>query len=178
MLGWTLLIIAFLFVLTLRAIAGNKLPRPNVPVWMPIVLIIVLLLGGYLTVDSSWKLKNALSRKDWPVAKGRVIKSEPIVQGIIRPMVIYAFEVNGRAYVDTSDLQVPGFGNKNKQYEVAHTLVEEYPTGKEVLVHYDSTDFSNSVLIVTPPWNVFGKVSLGVILFSVGLFFLVLPRPR
>ncbi|MGH8016040.1 MAG: DUF3592 domain-containing protein, partial [Candidatus Zixiibacteriota bacterium] len=136
---------AFLFVATLRAILPSQLPRPNRPLWSLILLVALLLLGGYLTVNSSGRMKTAYDRRSWPIANGRVIKSEAVTKGMIRPMVIYAFEANGRAYVDTTDLQVPGFGNKNKQFEVAHALVADYPTGKEVQVHYDPNELSNSV---------------------------------
>jgi hypothetical protein len=92
-------------------------------------------------------------------------------------MVIYAYEVDSRAYIDTTDLQVPGFGNKNKQYEVTHAMVMEFPTGKEILVHYDPNDISNSVIVTTPRWNVYGQIGLGIVLFAGSLFFLILPRP-
>ncbi|HEX2897779.1 MAG TPA: DUF3592 domain-containing protein [candidate division Zixibacteria bacterium] len=153
------------------------MPRPNRPLWLIIVLAVLFLGGAFLTVTASKNLVKANSRKDWPVASGRVVKSESAVSGIIRPMVIYAFQVDKSAYVDTTDLQVPGFGNKSKQFEVAHELLLEYPVGKEVLVHYDPGDFTNSVLIVTPRWNTYGQIGLGVVIFTVSLFFLILPRP-
>jgi hypothetical protein len=60
---------------------------------------------------------------------------------------------------------------------VAQKLAAEYPIGKEIQVHYDPDDFANSVLIVTPRWNIYGQLGLGMVLFTVSLFFLVLPRP-
>lgn len=152
------------------------MPRPKRPIWLLIILAVLFLGGGALTIIASGNLANANSRKDWPVAPGRVIKSEPVVGGIIKPMVIYAYQVNQNAYVDTTDLQIPGFGNKSKQFEVAHESLLEYPVGKEVQVHYDPSDFTNSVLIVSPRWNIYGQIGLGVVIFAVSLFFLILPR--
>lgn len=177
MFGWTLLIIALLFVLTLRGILSKSLPRPNRPTWSMIVLAVLFLAGGVLTIVASKNLAKDSSRKNWPVANGRVVKSEAVVSGLIRPMVIYAYQVDQSAYVDTTDLQVPGFGNKAKQFEVAHTMVLEYPVGKEVQVHYNPDDITNSVLIVTPRWNTYGQIGLGLVIFTVSFFFLILPRP-
>jgi len=177
MFAWTLLIVSFLFILTLRGILSKSLPRPNRPTWLMIILGVLFVGGGFLTIIASKDLAKDSSRKKWPVAKGRVVKSEAIVSGIIRPLVIYAYQVDNRAYVDTTDLQVPGFGNKSKQFEVAHTMVLEYPVGKEVQVHYNPDDITNSVLIVTPRWNTYGQIGLGLVIFTVSFFFLILPRP-
>lgn len=177
MYGWTILIIILLSIATLRAIGSKFLPSPQRPVWIIGALVLITIAGGYLTINSSERLKQSLERKNWPIAVGRVIKSEVMAGAIIRPQVIYAYEVDGRAYIDTSDLQVPGFGNRNKQYEVTHAVIAEYPTGKEVSVHYHPEDVTNSVIITTPKWNDYGKVSLGIVLFAGALFLLALPRP-
>lgn len=178
MLGWTILIITLLFFLTLRVLAGRFMPRPGRPLWIVILLILTILAGAFLTVNSSASLKKSNARRNWNIAEGRVINSKIEVEGIYMPMVVYAYEVNGRAYVDTTNLQVPGFGNSAKQYQVAQELVNEYPVGKVIQVHYNPDKVTESVLITRPQWNVYGKLGLGVTLFGVGLFFLLLPFPR
>ena len=175
--GWIILVVSLLCVLTLRAMAAKYLPRPQKPYWINLILIVLFVAGGLLTLNSMVNLGRAIHRKDWPVAKGRVMKSEAILVGVIRPMIIYTYEADGRTYVDTTDLQIPGFGNKSKQLEVAQALVQEFPSGREIQVHYDPADYSNSVILTTPPWHIYGKIGLGVTLFTVALFFLVLPRP-
>lgn len=172
------MIVAFLFIVTLRAIAAKVLPRSQKPVWVTVLLFILLICGGFLTIHSTQSLSKAIHRKDWPVAPGKVIKAEAVVGGVIKPMVIYAYVANGSAYVDSTDLQVPGFGNRSKQYDVAKKLALEYPIGREIQVHYDPNDFTNSVLIVTPAWNIYGQTGLGMVLFTASLFFLALPRPK
>jgi len=177
-LGWTLLIVAALTITTLRAVAGRFLPRPAMATWVRVLLVVLVLCGGFLTIYSFGKLSKAWHRKDWLTASGKVIKSETLLGGTIRPRVIYAFEAGGQAWVDTTDLQVPAFGNKGKQYEVAIDLVKEYPVGKVVQVHYDPNDMANSVLLVNPTWDIYGKIGLGMVLFIGALFFLILPKPR
>jgi hypothetical protein len=176
--GWTLLIIAFLGVVTLRAIAGKYLPRSHKPTWMILILILVLLAGAFLTLNCAEDLSYALQRKDWPTAKGRVIRAETDTTGTIRPIVTYAYEVGGRAYFDSTDLQAPGFGNQTKQYELAKELIRFYPVGREIEVHYDPADESHSVLITSPSWRIFGQLGLGMILFAASLFFLILPQQK
>ena len=176
--GWTLLIIALLGVVTLRVVGGKYLPRPQKPIWIILTLILILLGGVFLTIRSSENLSDALRRKDWPVATGRVIKAEADTSGAIRPIVTYAYVVGGRAHVDSSDLQAPGFGNKTKQYELAEELIRLYPVGKEIDVHYDPVNETHSVLIVSPSWRIFGQLGLGMVLFAGALFFLLLPRQK
>lgn len=177
MIGWTILAIGFLFIITLRGIVAKSLPRFQRPRSMTLLLLSTFFGGGVLTIISSQVLTNAIHRKDWPIAQGRVIKAEAITSSVIKPMVIYAYVVGEKAYVDTTDLQVPGFGNRSKQFEVVEKLVLEYPVGKEIIVHYNPVDFSESVLVVTPRWNTYGQIGLGLIMFSASLFFLILPRP-
>ena len=177
MIGWTILAVSLLLIIFLRIVAGKFMPRPDKSKWAVTVLVILLVGGGYLVVTSADQMKEAFKRRDWPTAKGRVIKSEAVVKSIIYPMVVYAYEANGRAYVDTTDMQVPGFGNRNKQFEVTHAIIADYIVGKEITVHYDPTDNTNSVIVTSPRWNIFGEIGLGVLLFAGALFFLILPRP-
>jgi len=176
--GWTLLIIALLFLVTLRAVAGKYLPRPRKPFGMSVLLIVILLGGGFLTIYSSENLADAWQRKDWPIVKGRVMRAEADTSGTIRPLVIYAYEVNGQVYTDSTDLQAPGFGNRSKQYELAQETVRLYPVGKEIAVHYDPGNTSNSALITSPSWRIYGQLGLGMILFAGALFFLILPGAK
>ena len=176
--GWTLLIIALLCVVTFRAVAGKYLPRSRKPIGIFLILILILLGGVFLTIHSSENLSKALERKAWPTANGRVIIAEAVVSGTIRPIVIYSYAVNGLAYIDSTDLQAPGFGNRSKQYEVAEEIARLYPTGKEIEVHYDPSDTSNSVLITSPSWRIFGQLGLGMVLFAGALFFLILPGQK
>ncbi len=131
-----------------------------------------------MTVHSSENLASALNRKNWSIAKGRVIKAEAVTSGVIHPMVTYAYEVNGRAYVDSTDLQAPGFGSKSKQYEVAQELVRSYSVGQEITVYYDPSNQTNSVLITSPSWRLYGQMALGMVLFIGALFFLILPQSK
>ena len=153
------------------------MPRLNRPVWAITVLSLLVLFGVYLTVQSTSKLNELLARQNWSIAEGKIIKSEIIIRGVALPMVIYSFKANGRAYIDTTNLQVPGFGNKAKQYQVAQELVDKYSTGNSITVHYNPDDATESLIIIHPQWNVFGKIGLGVVLFGVALFFLLLPLP-
>lgn len=178
MMGWILLFVAFLFVVTLRAVAGKFLPHPRIPIWMRLVLFSILISGALLTIHSISNLSDAWQRKEWPITPGRIIKAVADTSGTIRPMVFYTYEISGRAYIDSTDLQAPGFGNRAKQYEVAEELVRLYPVGKEIAVHYDPDESSNSVLITNPSWRIYGQLGLGVILFAGALFFLILPRPK
>lgn len=131
-----------------------------------------------MTIKSGSNLSDAWQRKEWPIAPGRIIKAVADTSGTIRPMVFYTYEISGRVYIDSTDLQAPGFGNRAKQYEVAEELVRLYPVGKEIAVHYNLIELPNSVLITDPSWRIYAQLGLGVILFAGALFFLILPRRK
>ncbi len=106
----------------------------------------------------------------WPTVDGVVIESAVAGQRAIHPRVVYEYAVAGVTYVSESDLQAPMFGGKRKKYDVAKELVAEYPVGRAVTVHYDPDSAACSVLIAEVPWNVYGKLGLGITLCLLGTY--------
>lgn len=106
----------------------------------------------------------------WPQINGRVIDSRIIGTRAIRPNIVYEYTVNGREYRDSSSLDTPPFGARATKYGEADTLVALYPIGKEITIHYNPEQPSQSRLRVSPPWNLFGKMGLGALLYALGLF--------
>jgi len=138
-----------------------------------LLFLILFLSGSILTVSSSSELIEGYKRKAWPTAVAKVLDSSVIETGSMRPLVIYAYEVKSKSYVDSSFLQAPGFGNRARQYDVGMKLSRKYPTGKLISIHYNPQNYSESVIIITPTWDTFVRVGLGFVLLLFSMFYLL-----
>lgn len=133
------------------------------------IVFILLLAGVILTGYSSTILHEYGARREWPTTNGKVISSEIAGGASSRPQVIYEFEVEGVTLRDTSDLDVPGFGSKRSQLEVAAAWIDLYPPGSDLLIHYDPDNPSESLIRLTLGWDNLGKLGLGMTLIIVNL---------
>jgi hypothetical protein len=139
--------------------------------WIGIVAVVLGLL--LLTVDTLG-LERAERTRHWPSAQGFIVSSELITKGeIYGPLIIYQYSVAGTTYVDSTDAGAPGFGNKNKRYNVAEYILAEYKPGTSVVVSYDPNDPRTSTIVPGPRWRVFGQLGLGGTLYLIGLCLLV-----
>lgn len=137
-----------------------------------LIFLILFLSGSILTVYSTSELIEANKRKTWDTVIATVLESSVVETGSMRPMVKYSYEVDNKTYVDSSDLQAPGFGNKARQYDVAIKLSRKYPKGKLISVHYNPLNNSESVIIITPHWDTYTRIAAGAVLFIISLFYL------
>jgi len=137
-----------------------------------LIFLILFLSGTILTVYSSSELIEANKRKTWDTVIATVLESSVVETGSMRPMVKYSYEVDNKTYVDSSDLQAPGFGNKARQYDVAIKLSRKYPKGKLISVHYNPLNNSESVIIITPHWDTYTRIAAGAVLLIISLFYL------
>lgn len=137
-----------------------------------LIFLILFLSGSILTVYSTSELIEANKRKTWDTVIATVLESSVVETGSMRPMVKYSYEVDNKTYVDSSDLQAPGFGNKARQYDVAIKLSRKYPKGKLISVYYNPLNNSESVIIITPHWDTYTRIAAGAVLFIISLFYL------
>lgn len=139
---------------------------------------IVFIIGILLIAVETKNLSVTLEEKSWNTTEGKIIKSQIIGNRAIKPMVIYEYYIEEVRYTDTSNLKVPMFGGKRKKYDVAFELISQYPKGGKVTVFYDPKEARRSTLKPGASWAVYSKLSLGLILFVVGLssFIIILRR--
>jgi hypothetical protein len=135
--------------------------------WLGILLVVA---GGSLVVTSFLLLGNSAARRHWPMVQGEVLHTQVAGTRAFHPEIVYSYTVNNQKYSDTTAMDSPAFGGRNNKYDVARKIVAEYPTGKAVSVYYDPTDPSISTLRPFAPWNLFGQVSFGSIVFGGGMF--------
>ena len=139
--------------------------------WIGILATVLGLL--LLTVDTLG-LERAERTRHWPSVQGMIVSSELITRGeVYGPLIIYQFSVAGTTYVDSTDAGAPGFGNKNKRYNVAEYILAEYKPGSSVVVYYDPNHPEISTIVPGPRWRVFGQLGLGGTLYLIGLCLLI-----
>jgi hypothetical protein len=118
----------------------------------------------------SVQLPKALASLRWPITKGAVVSSEVVVIGISNwegwhPRVSYRYSVDGKDYV-SNDIEVIDLGNGNTDY-YAQRVVEKYPPGEQLEVHYDPDNPAVALLESGIPDNdIF--ISLGFVVGAAG----------
>lgn len=117
----------------------------------------------------------------WPIAEGRVlssqVKSAPGKSGglVYSAEVNYAYAVNGESFTS----QRIRFGNIHTGNPVLPTqLVEKYPEGGEVTVHYSVSDPLMAVLEPGIQSASLIVVGIGVLFASVGVAAILMPMRR
>lgn len=119
------------------------------------ILIVVVLFGLgiallYSTIRARLKANSALQ---WPVVKGVVTKSQ-ILEEILRtatgtvnptysPIVNYEYQARGQKY--TAERVI--FGRPKFSFMVARDILDHFPEGTEVDVHYNPADPADAVLL-------------------------------
>jgi len=136
----------------------------------PFSYLFVLLcgLGIALIHLVSTRMLEKMAERQWPTVKGLVVSSEVSQTRGLQPVIRYRYELNGQTYFGTTDLRLPAFGGRVNRLEASEAVVEYYHPGREVVVHYDPLNPSNSSLRVGPTWDLYMKLSLGVFLLLMG----------
>lgn len=162
---------------------GLLLPRffdvPRIPDWLRWGFVVILLIGGWLTISQSIHLKSYEQYKEWGIIQGKVTTAKVSDNAsAYRPLISYVYLVDGERYTGSSDMDVPGFGDKARMYNVADETVKQYAPGSIVPVYYNPTNPSESRLRVTPTWDVFAQIGFGGFLVICAAFGALLPKRR
>lgn len=141
--------------------------------WLTALAMVAAIAGPMLTVIAGREIVTAREIKRWPTVQGIVTKSEVVGNRAIRPLVFYQYRVGGTTYSDSSSLGVPPFGNRRVRLDESETIAAEYKAGDSVKIHYDPTTPGRSTLYAREDWASYLRLTIGAMLFGVGLFFLV-----
>lgn len=171
-----ILIIIFAIIIITTIVTGvwiRKLGSIRVTTAWLLLMILLIGAGSGLIWNETTRLQRALERQQWPSTTGVVITSEVVGGRGAHPQVVYEYEVAGEVYSQESDLHMPNFGGSNNKRETAERLVAQYPVGTEVTVYYDPTLPGIGYLVISPAWDIFVKLSFGVVILVLGCFFLI-----
>ena len=116
-----------------------------------------------------YSIANAKASVGWPTAPGTITRSEvePTVKNRVNPKVAYTYAVNGKTMTG-SRVSYRSEGGSNQTD--AQAVVDRFPMGKSVQVHYDPALPTNSVLEPGASASTYGYLVIPLILGGFGLF--------
>jgi hypothetical protein len=132
--------------------------------------VLIWISGLLLVFWQVRELRDYASMEAWPSVAGQVIRAQVVGVRAFRPNIVYRYQVGDQSFLDSTDLDQPGFGGRNNKRNAAETIIASYPPGREVVVHYDPRQPNDSLLRVSPDWSIFGKIGFGSFLFGLGLY--------
>jgi hypothetical protein len=117
-------------------------------------------------------LDNAARSKEWPTVVGVVERSEVVTRRdkdgtMYSADVAYKYEVDQREYRSSNVSFGGGFSSSSSGW--ANKLVNRYPVGKEIDVHYDPEEPGNSVLEPGTNWTSYIVYGIGLLFLAIGV---------
>lgn len=149
-------------------LVGRKAQKA--PVVLTVLAMLAMVSGPLLVTRASREILTAREIKKWPTVEGTILKSEIIGDRAIRPLVFYQYSIGGRNYTDSTSMGVPPFGNRRVRLNESETIAAEYKVGDSVRVYVDPVNLAHSTLYAREDWASYMRLTLGAILFGVGLF--------
>ncbi len=139
------------------------------------IIAILLILGGiFMTCYALDLIGSALVKKEWPVAKGFIVKSEVVGEKrAFQPQITYHFFLDSIEYENTTDLHISGFGNKRSRRDNSKRIAGEYPVNKQVAIYYNPDNPAESFLRTGPYWSDYMKLMVGCIMIVCGLIIFI-----
>jgi Protein of unknown function (DUF3592) len=149
------------------------------PTGVRLFALLPLLIGGGLLFAGVRLLLRAHASNDWPTVMGKVVSSSVDSSRskdhgtTYHAEVLYEFTVRGTHY-SSNDIAVGGYSSSNPAR--ARRLVNQYPAGDKVIVHYSPSDPETSLLEPGIASSAFFLPGVGAFFFAIGLWmFICLP---
>ena len=143
--------------------------------------VLLVFAGVWLIATQSEMLVTTRQHVNWPTTEGTVVTSEVVGTRAFHPHIVYQYTVAGVTYRDSTALDLPSVGGRHTAYDAASWIVEQYPVGRKVTIHYNPDNPTESGIRVFPSWDVYGKLSVGAVVLIGGLILTLLgavPRRR
>ena len=107
------------------------------------VILLAAALGGLGVAAWGWRvLQRSRRAARWPSVEGEVVESRPGEGSELLPRIVFRYVVDGREY--RSPYRLPEGAHPFSDY--SRTLLERYPVGRRVAVHYDPEDPARATL--------------------------------
>ncbi len=140
--------------------------------YLSLLGLFLIVAGAFLVIFNSEKMEKVLALKKWPVTTGVIVSSKVVGKRAFRPDIKYKYTINNKSYSDTTFLHVPGFGGRSNRLDAAEKIVQGFPPGTSVTVHYNPTNPQQSVLKANPWYSIYLQLAFGATLFACGVFLL------
>ena len=163
--GTTLMAVLAAFSLT-----PNKLVRHQIgPKILALIFLGCLVVGLTLTVINGNAVEYHYTMKNWPTVEGTITSVELVGPKNNRPELQYTYVVDRNFYEGVSNLRLPNFGASSTIYDVAVKSIADLRVGNKIKIYYDLEHPSTSEIRPGPLWDQFTRLSLGAVLYGVGL---------
>jgi len=108
------------------------------------VILGVAALGGLAVALWGWRvLRRSRRMRRWPSVEGEIVESRPGPPGEeLLPRIVFRYTVDGREY--RCPYRLPEGAHPFSDY--SKILLERYPVGRRVTVHYDPGDPARATL--------------------------------
>lgn len=151
-------------------VAAAFLRKIRPPRWLAISGIAALAIGVVLTLVGASELSDDLGRiSTWSRTTARIVDSRVTGERAFHVEVVYRYQVDGVAYVDSAVIRQPSFGGKRKRYDVARHLVTDFVPGDDIQVLYNPVHHAQSSIEMHIFWAEYGKTGFGAILVALGV---------
>jgi len=136
-----------------------------------VLLVFGLILGGF----GLYRYGIGKKSQTWPEVTGKITYSRAESRRSndrqqYMPSVKYTYTVEGKSFTGT---RITASDAYQKSLTGATDILEEYPVGGEVSVHYDPGDPAVSVLEVGMPGNVYVLLAAGIGCFALAVLIAV-----
>ena len=169
---------ALLFTLTVVGLSLffslKRLKNYNFSQYLVIIVASFLIAGVFLTIFSSNDISASLKRQSWPVKSAIIVETNIVGDRAYNPQLKCKYDVEGKDYTLMTDLNTPGFGRKRSRQQTARIILKDYPVGSEVRIHYNPKKPEEAFIRTGPYWSDYMKLALGVLLFSIGLYGIIM----
>lgn len=149
---------------------GRPLPRKRAVLYAAI--FILMSTGLLIMIVGAVQIRYDLEIRSWPTVAGKIVSSHVSGVRAFHPAVTYTYTVDGVRHTATSALKMPGFGGRRNRLETSEILVEEYPPGAEIVVHYDPENPARSALNAGLSYGACLQIAFGFLLYLSGVFML------
>ena len=166
----TVLLFTIIIVVLTLFFSTRKLKNYNFSGLFPIIATCFFIVGFLLIWYSSIEISTALSRQFWPTNPATVIETNIVGERAYNPQLRCKYEVEGKVYTLTTDLNTPGFGSKRSRLQTAEIILNDYPVGFKLRIHYNPENPEEAYIRTGPYWSDYMKISLGMLLFAIGLY--------
>ncbi len=151
--------------------------RISVNRYMFYISMVLSPIAIYIVVNEGKTQKYYAEIKVWPRTEATIIEEKISGNRAVLPEVTYKYLVADCTYLGKSNLGIPAFGGRNKRILTAQIALDDLSIGSKFIVAYNPANPAISTTQFHPPWNHYGKLGFGGLIYAFALLILLFKIP-